>query len=78
MEVDEGQGETGEAEDGFDGGHRVEDSLPQEPPHQKHLPHLPTWIADRWHQVLHSPHLEYLDDDQQKASTPHNVLGKIS
>ena len=84
VEVDEGQGEAGEAEDGLDGGHRVEDSLPQEPPHQKHLPHLPTWIAYRWHQVLHSPpsshhsHLEYLDDDQQKASTPHNVLGKIS
>ena len=43
MEVDEGQGEAREAEDGLYGGHRVEDSLAQEPPHQEHLPHLTTW-----------------------------------
>ena len=41
VEVDEGQGEAGEAEDGLYGGHRVEDSLAQEPSHQEHLPHLP-------------------------------------
>ena len=83
VEVDEGQGEACEAEDGLYGGHRVEDSLAQEPPHQEHLPHLTTYvagalcIADRGYQVLHSnhhSHLEYLDDDQQQASTPNNVL----
>ena len=45
MEVDEGQGEAGEAEDGLYGGHRVEDSLAEEPPHQEHLPHLTTYVA---------------------------------
>ena len=95
MEVDEGQGEAGEAEDGLYGGHRVEDSLAQEPPHQEHLPHLTTPATSYKyfeHEKIFLPqctmplgdwltvhsHLEYLDDDQQQASTPHNVLGKIS
>ena len=79
MEVDEGQGEAGEAEDGLYGGHRVEDSLAQEPPHQEHLPHLPTPATVTRCFILpnHHSHLEYLDDDQQQASTPHNVLDNI-
>ena len=56
MEVDEGQGEACEAEDGLYGGHRVEDSLAQEPPHQEHLPHLTTYVAG----ALHTPGASFL------------------